>query len=40
LRETSESRRALIEASPLAIIELDTGNSVRTWNPAAARMFG
>ena len=26
LRETSESLRALIEASPLAIIELDTGN--------------
>ena len=40
LRETSESLRALIEASPLAIIELDTENNVKTWNPAAARMFG
>src|SRR5262249_11244755 len=32
LRETSESLRALIEASPLAIIELDTEQKVRTWN--------
>ena len=40
LRETSESLRALIEASPLAIIELDTENNVKTWNPAAARTFG
>src|SRR5262249_17874208 len=40
LRETSESLRALIEASPLAIIELDTEQKVRTWNPAATRMFG
>ena len=40
LRETSESLRALIEASPLAIIELDTENHVKTWNPAAARTFG
>jgi PAS domain S-box-containing protein len=40
LRETSESLRALIEASPLAIVELDTEENVRTWNPAATRMFG
>jgi len=40
LRKTSESLRALIEASPLAIIELDTEDHVRTWNPAAALMFG
>jgi PAS domain S-box-containing protein len=40
LRETSESLRALIEASPLAIIELDTEQKVRTWNLAATRMFG
>ena len=40
LRETSESLRALIQASPLAIIELDTEENVKTWNPAAALMFG
>ena len=40
LRETSESLRALIEASPLAIIELDADGNVRTWNQAATRMFG
>ena len=40
LRETSESLRALIEASPLAIIEVDTEQKVRTWNPAATRIFG
>ncbi len=40
LRETSESLRALIESSPLAIVELDTQDRVKTWNPAAARMFG
>jgi PAS domain S-box-containing protein len=40
LRETSESLHALIEASPLAIIELDTELKVRTWNLAATRMFG
>src|SRR5262249_10637645 len=40
LRETSESLRALIEASPVAIVELDTEQNVKTWNPAATRMFG
>jgi PAS domain S-box-containing protein len=40
LRETSGSLRALIEASPVAIVELDTEENVRTWNPAATRMFG
>jgi len=40
LRETSESLHALIEASPLAIIEIDTEQKVRTWNLAATRMFG
>jgi PAS domain S-box-containing protein len=40
LRQTSESLRALIEASPLAIIELDMEQKVRTWNPAATRIFG
>ena len=40
LRETSESLRTLIEASPLAIIELDMEQKVRTWNLAATQMFG
>ncbi len=40
LRETSKSLRALIEASPVAIVELDTEENVKTWNPAATRMFG
>lgn len=32
--------RALIEASPLAIISLDMDGNVLTWNPAAERIFG
>lgn len=40
LRRTDERRRALIEASPLAIVDLDTAGCVRTWNPAAERIFG
>ena len=40
LRQTSESLRALIQASPLAIVELDMDDDVKTWNPAATRMFG
>ena len=40
LRETSESLRTLIEASPLAIIELDMEQKVRTWNLAATQIFG
>src|SRR5262249_7596214 len=40
LRATSESLSTLIEASPLAIIELDVVGTVRTWNHAATRLFG
>ena len=32
--------RALIQASPLAIVTLDTNDQIRTWNPAAQRLFG
>jgi PAS domain S-box-containing protein len=32
--------RALIQASPLAIVILDTNDQIRTWNPAAQRLFG
>ncbi|MBY0527649.1 MAG: PAS domain S-box protein [Gemmataceae bacterium] len=40
LRETNERLRALIQASPLAILALDTAGNVRSWNAAASRMFG
>ena len=39
-KRTEESLRTLIEASPLAIVELDLHGTVRTWNRAAHRMFG
>ncbi len=32
--------RALIEASPLAIIAIDVDEKIRMWNPAAERIFG
>ena len=31
---------ALIQASPLAIVTFDPDGIIRTWNPAAERMFG
>ena len=40
LRETSQKLLALIEASPLAIVVINTGREVTMWNPAAERMFG
>ncbi len=40
LRQTSEALRALIAASPLAIIVLDTDTQVTLWSPTAERMFG
>jgi PAS domain S-box-containing protein len=40
LRETNETLRALIQASPLAILALDPQGNVRSWNAAATRMFG
>jgi hypothetical protein len=40
LRETNETLRALIEASPLAIVALDADGTVRSWNTAATRIFG
>ena len=38
--ETDHTLRALIHASPLAIISLDPGGRVRSWNPTAERIFG
>lgn len=40
LREVNETLRAVIATSPLAIYTLDRGRDVRTWNPAAERIFG
>jgi PAS domain S-box-containing protein len=34
------SLRALVQFSPLAIVELSPEGKVRLWNPAAERMFG
>jgi len=40
LRESNEALMALIEASPLAIVSIAAGQTVKMWNPAAERMFG
>jgi len=40
LRETSETLRTLIDASPVAIMSLDLAGRVTVWNRAAERMFG
>lgn len=40
LRRSNQALRALIQASPLAIIALDGEGRVTIWNPAAERIFG
>lgn len=40
LRESNSTLRAMIQASPLAIVALDDNEKVTMWNPAAQRMFG
>jgi len=40
LRETSQTLRTLIDASPVAIMSLDPAGRVTVWNRAAERMFG
>ncbi|MCZ7546583.1 MAG: PAS domain-containing protein [Anaerolineae bacterium] len=40
LLETTQTMQAIIAASPLPIITLDTDARVRVWNPAAERVFG
>ena len=40
LRETDQTLRPLIEASPLAIITLGLDLNVKMWSPAAERLFG
>ncbi len=40
LRNTNQTLQALIQASPLAIVSMDTDGTVKTWNEAAQRIFG
>jgi PAS domain S-box-containing protein len=40
IQNAYEHHRALIEASPLAIVDFDFDGRVRSWNNAAAEIFG
>jgi PAS domain S-box-containing protein len=40
LQETNQTLQALIQASPLAIITLNTDGNLKMWSPAAERIFG
>jgi len=40
LRDANETLRALIEATPLAIVAIDSEDKVSKWNSAAEKMFG
>ena len=40
LKHANEKLRAIISASPLAILTLDTENHILSWNQAAEKMFG
>ena len=40
LRQANERQQAVIQASPFAIVSLDTAGAVKSWNPAAERIFG
>lgn len=40
LREANQTLRALIEASPLAVVAMDFDGNVRSWNRTAQQMFG
>ena len=40
LQSSEERLRATIESSPVAIIEVGLDSMIRTWNPAAERIFG
>lgn len=40
LRSANEESRAVVEASPLAIVVFDFDDVVHSWSPAAERMFG
>ncbi len=40
LREANQTLRALVEASPVAVVAMDFDGNVRSWNRAAQQMFG
>ena len=40
IQEAHEHQRALIEASPVAIVDFDFDGRVRSWNAGATEMFG
>jgi PAS domain S-box-containing protein len=40
LQDVSETREAMFQASPAAILLLDAAGVVHAWNPAAERIFG
>jgi PAS domain S-box-containing protein len=40
LQRTTAMLAAVVEASPLAIVVFDRDGVIRTWNPAAERLFG
>lgn len=40
IREAHEHQRALIDASPVAIVDFDFEGRIRSWNAGAAQMFG
>ena len=40
LRRSEERLHAVIESSPLAIVEVDPRTRIIAWNPAAERIFG
>jgi len=40
LHATNQELATLVEAAPLAICVIDATGMVRSWNPAAARLFG
>jgi two-component system cell cycle sensor histidine kinase/response regulator CckA len=40
MRQANETLRALIEATPLAIVAFDFSENVSKWNTAAEKMFG
>ncbi len=40
LRASEERLRATIEASPVAVVEVNLEDQIVMWNPAAERMFG
>ncbi len=39
-RASEERFRAVVESSPVAIVEVSLDDKVKTWNPAAERIFG